>query len=59
MILSRSKSLFLYKNAVEIVLDFWDFLVYNLDVENIIGGAERLRWQARAELRNLMRVIPP
>lgn len=59
MILSRSKSLFLYKNAVEIALDFWDFLVYNLGVENIIGGAERLRWQARAELRNLMRVIPP
>ena len=59
MILSRSKSLFLYKNAVEIVLDICDFLVYNLDVENIIGGAERLRWQVRAELRNLMRVIPP
>lgn len=59
MILSRSISLFLYKITMEITLDFLFFRVYNQGVENIIGGAERLRWHARAELRNLMRVIPP
>ena len=45
MILSRSISLFLYKIAIEIALDFLGFWVYNQSVENIIGGAERLRWQ--------------
>lgn len=45
MILSRSNSLFLYKITIEIVLDFLAFRVYNIGVENIIGGAERLRWQ--------------
>ena len=53
MILSRSISLFLYKITIEIALDFFIeialdffyFLLYNFGVENIIGGAERLRWQ--------------
>ena len=45
MILSRSISLFLYKITIEITLDFFFPWVYNVDVENIIGGAERLRWQ--------------
>ena len=45
MILSRSISLFLYKITIEIALDFLVFWVYNFFVENIIGGAERLRWQ--------------
>ena len=54
MILSRSKLLFLYIFTI----DFFVCYPYNKTVENIIGGAARLRW-SRAELRNLMRVIPP